>query len=141
MAPGRMIRQGVFCWVREHRGHCVEGGREQNITTHMKDNQQKELVPAFGTTRTLSDKTSEEQTPSSAQRLISHEEMVRRVHAFFDNFSDVFNTAMKAYGMEAKIARILWHPSDLRLRKTLSAAQFVPEVKVGVKKEGNELPR
>jgi hypothetical protein len=101
-------------------------------------NQQK-LVPVEGTTRAVSDKTSGEQTPKGAV-LVSFEEMQRRVNAFFDDFTEAFKNALKPHGIEIGALRILWHPVDLTPRKILAAARLVPEVKVVVAKDGNELP-
>lgn len=105
----------------------------------MNHNHQQKLVPVESTIRTLSEKTSGEQTPKGPTALIGFSEMVRRVNAFFDDFTDVFKQAMKAHGMEVGNVRILWRPADLRLRETLTAARLVPEVKVSVT-DKNELP-
>jgi hypothetical protein len=107
--------------------------------THMNNHQQK-LDRALDTIRAVSEKTSGEQTPQGAVRLLSFDEMVSRVNSFFDDFTSAFKEAMKTYGMEIGNVRILWRPADLRLRETLSAARLVPEVKVVVAKRENELP-
>jgi hypothetical protein len=104
------------------------------------NNQRKDLVPFLGATRAVSEKTSGEQTLEAPVALIGFGEMVRRVNAFFDDFSDAFKHAMKEHGMEVGNVRILWRPASPRLRETLSAARLVPEVKVGVTKNASELP-
>jgi hypothetical protein len=108
-------------------------------TTHMNEHQE-EVVSALETIRAVSEKTSGKQTPKRPKELIRFEEMVSRVNAFFDDFSGAFKQAMKPYGMEIGKVNILWRPTDLRLRETLSAARLVPEVKVVVAEDGNELP-
>jgi hypothetical protein len=103
-------------------------------------NQQNKLVPVPGTTRAMSEKTNGEQTPKGRAVLISFDEMVRRVNTFFDDFADAFKDAMKAHGMEIGNVHIAWRPANLKLRQTLTAARLVPEVKVSVTKNTNELP-
>lgn len=121
--------------------HLRETGVRNTITTQMKHSQQQKAVSALVTRRAVSEKTNGEQTSKGPTELISFEEMVSRVNAFFDGLADAFKQAMKPYGMEIGNVSIHWRPADLRLRETLSAARLVPEVKVVVSKEGqNELP-
>lgn len=133
-----MERDGIFRWVHAARWSLPKGVRI-TITTHMNHNHQQKPVPVESTTRTLSEKTSGEQTPKGAATLIGFDEMIRRVNAFFDDFTGVFKKAMQTHGMEVGTVRILWRPADLRLRETLTAARLVPEVKVSVTDE-NGLP-